>query len=181
MIRRISLFAGPGSGKSTTAAWLFAELKTRNISIELISEYVKAWAHQRRKINEYDQIYLLGKQMHYEYRALVSGVKHIVTDSPTDLSAIYAKYYNPKMLIDIHLEALNREYSRDFLSLNIFLKRNDKPYITEGRYQTHQQAKEIDGIVLDYLNRVYPDNFYCIDYQDRKSILDLVLKSINEH
>ena len=38
---RINLLAGPGAGKSTMAAWLFSELKRRNISVEHVGEYVK--------------------------------------------------------------------------------------------------------------------------------------------
>ena len=39
---RINFLGGPSSGKSTTAAWLFAQLKDRQASIELVTEYVKA-------------------------------------------------------------------------------------------------------------------------------------------
>jgi len=37
----INLFAGPGAGKSTTAAGLFAEMKRANVDVELVTEYVK--------------------------------------------------------------------------------------------------------------------------------------------
>ena len=85
---RINLLAGPGSGKSTTAAWLFSELKIRHISVELITEYVKSWATQKRQVTTFDQVYLFGKQMQYEYRFLNNGIKNVVTDSPLILSCV---------------------------------------------------------------------------------------------
>ncbi len=46
---RINLFAGPGAGKSTTATWLFSQLKIAGISIELTSEYVKVGLARKEK------------------------------------------------------------------------------------------------------------------------------------
>lgn len=60
---RINLYAGPGAGKSTTAAMQFAKLKIAGHSIELVSEYVKAWAIAKRQVVGFDQIYLMGKQL----------------------------------------------------------------------------------------------------------------------
>ena len=37
----INLFGGPGCGKSTTAADLFARMKLRGLSVELVTEYAK--------------------------------------------------------------------------------------------------------------------------------------------
>ena len=55
---RISLFGGPGSGKSTTAARLFSELKERHYSVEHVSEYVKSWTYMNRKPKGFDQVYI---------------------------------------------------------------------------------------------------------------------------
>lgn len=37
----INLFGGPGSGKSTGAAYIFSQLKMKGINCELITEYAK--------------------------------------------------------------------------------------------------------------------------------------------
>jgi len=37
----VDFFAGPGAGKSTTAADVFAKLKWRGVNAELIGEYAK--------------------------------------------------------------------------------------------------------------------------------------------
>jgi len=81
-IRRICLFGGPGCGKSTTAAYVYSQLKRLGCSVELIQEYVKAWAYEKREVTSFDQVYLLAKQIRMEDLALRNGVKFVVTDSP---------------------------------------------------------------------------------------------------
>lgn len=150
---RINLFGGPGAGKSTTAAWLFSEMKRRNYSVELVSEYVKSWAIAKRPVIGFDQIYLMGKQMNYEFRFLSNGIDHIVTDSPVLLSACYAKKYFDHLNVASHMEAIIAEYDRLNPSLNIFINRDGKEYRTEGRYQSADEASQIDLIVRDTLLR----------------------------
>lgn len=148
---RINFFGGPGSGKSTTAPWVFSMLKRDKASIELVTEYVKSWATQKRKVNEFDQIYLFGKQMQYEYRFLNAGIKNIVTDSPVLLSSVYASVYFKDINVADDLEHMADEYEKKYPSINIFLDRGDKPYNPEGRYQTYEEAKEIDKLILKVL------------------------------
>ena len=175
---RINLLAGPGSGKSTTAAWLFSELKIRHVSVELITEYVKSWATQKRQVTTFDQVYLFGKQMQYEYRFLNNGIKNVVTDSPLILSAVYADYYYPEMKLGQHLLQIMHKYESQYPSLNIYLERRDKPYNQEGRYQTYEEAKKVDELVKDAINTHLP-NVHFVDYNDRASILDLTLRYVS--
>jgi ABC-type multidrug transport system ATPase subunit len=62
----INLFGGPGSGKSTTAAYLYAGLKNQGVNAELIREYVKDWAYESRTVGVFDQLYFFGKQVRRE-------------------------------------------------------------------------------------------------------------------
>jgi hypothetical protein len=179
---RINFYAGPGAGKSTTAAWLFSELKRKQISIELVTEYVKAWATTGRKVNGFDQVYLFGKQMNYEYRFLNSGIKNIVTDSPLLLSSYYAKIYNPDINIAESLANIAREYEKNHPSFNIFLERKDKPYVQAGRYQNLEEAKQIDVMMKHNLIREFQDTnqLVFLDYTDLPAILDAVMQHINK-
>jgi nicotinamide riboside kinase len=179
---RINFLGGPGSGKSTTAAWLFSVLKQRHVSVELVTEYVKAWACQKRVVNEFDQVYLLGKQMQYEYRFLSSGIKNIITDSPVMLSPVYADAYYPDINVAAPMLQIITEYEKRHPSLNIFLRRNDKPYVQEGRYQTLEQAKEIDEKIkktLFYGESRLGWNVIHIDWDDRDRILETALANIS--
>lgn len=175
---RINLLAGPGSGKSTTSAWLFSELKLRQISVELVTEYVKSWATQKRQVTTFDQVYLFGKQMQYEYRFLNNGIKNVVTDSPLILSCVYADYYYPEMQLGQHMLEIMFKYEKQYPSLNIYLERKDKPYNQEGRYQTYEEAKKIDQLIKESVTKYLP-NVHFVEYSDRNGVLGLVLDHIN--
>ena len=45
MIRRINIYGGPGVGKSTLAASIFAFMKKRGDNVELVQEFVKQFAY----------------------------------------------------------------------------------------------------------------------------------------
>lgn len=169
---RINLFGGPGAGKSTTAAWLFAELKMAGMSVEHVGEYVKTWAYADRKVQPYDQVYILGKQMQYEYRFIVNGVKNIVTDSPVLNSYFYAPFALREPILTIA-----RQYERSHPSLNILLNRRGKQYLPQGRYQTELEARDMDLNILADLTTTQTD-FHMVDYSDRKQILALVLPAV---
>lgn len=176
---RINFFAGPGAGKSTTAAWLFSQLKILGASIELTSEYVKSWACQKREIKPFDQVYLLGKQMQYEYRFLSSGVKNVVTDSPVLLSCSYTQFYYPELNIHQPMLEIVEAYEKTYPSLNIFLNREGKPYNSEGRYQTVNEAKELDLIIRqDLINSDF--HFKEFSFYDRDSILNYINSNIDK-
>lgn len=176
---RILLYAGPSSGKSTTAARLFADLKQLHHSIELVSEYVKTWAYQKRQIHPYDQVYLFGKQQQSEYKLITAGVKNIVSDSPCFLSAVYSEVYSGNDKLAQPLYALERAYEEDHPSISIFLERGEKPYQQEGRYQSYEEAKKIDEAIITKLWK-HNKNFVPIPFQDYDKILAYVLEHIDK-
>jgi nicotinamide riboside kinase len=176
VVRRINLFGGPGIGKSTIASGMFSEFKRRDLSVELVTEFVKSWASQKREIKKYDQVYLFGKQQHYEYQWLVNGVKIVITDSPTLLSTIYARKYLCEDLADT-LRGLDDMYERDFPSVNILLERGDNEYKEDQRYQTYEEAVELDNIIKSELERtdgVEKREVLCFKYNDTDTIMDSV-------
>lgn len=176
---RISLFGGPSSGKSTTAAHQFAKAKTDGYSIELVSEYVKAWAISKREVVGYDQIYLLGKQCHYEYRFLSNGIKNIITDSPVLLAACYTReYFQNLQTVADHMEGIVLEYEKQHPALNIFLERKDKPYKTEGRYQTEEEARKLDLVIKDTLDRLEMP-YISIPYNNSEEIYNVIKQNLD--
>ena len=60
----VNLFAGPGSGKSTTCAGVFSKLKLAGVNCEMALEYAKdkVWENSLDVLD--DQIYVFGKQLH---------------------------------------------------------------------------------------------------------------------
>jgi hypothetical protein len=169
----INLHGGPGAGKSTTAAFMFYLLKDRGVNCELVREYVKKWAWDERKIGKYDQIYFLGKQIHEE-TILLGKVDFIITDSPVWLNVMYSQKYSPYIHESILYSV--RDYYDELIRdehkvVNIVLKRS-KPYNPKGRYQTENQAKELDVDCLAVLEQSKVN--YHIYETTRDSIATLV-------
>ena len=172
---RICLFGGPCSGKSTTAARLFSELKERNIPVEHVSEYLKSWAYSKREIKEFDQIFLFAQQQQNEYCFISNGVKNIVTDCPCFLSVFYAKEYVSDELGDA-IWKLCEIYDRKYPVCNIFLDRGNITYQQKGRYQDEETAKLIDTKIWDMMVSYYGKNCIKIPLNDKSLILDTVTK-----
>ena len=148
MKRRICLYAGPGSGKSTMAAWAYSALKIQGRSIELVREHVKNWVYENRPPQSFDQVFLFAAQMRAEDVVLRSGVEMLVTDSPLFLSLCYAeKYGTPGWR---HLLPLCEEFEATYPSIDILLHRRSA-YDPKGRFQDEKAALEIDAMIRERL------------------------------
>lgn len=112
----VNFFAGPGTGKSTTAAGVFSELKWRGIDCEIAAEYAKeqVWAENFGPLS--CQPYVFGKQL-YRLHRLRGNVDVVLTDSPLLLSLIYGE----KEGVEFRRFVLS-VYNR-FNNLNFFLQR----------------------------------------------------------
>lgn len=147
----VNLYGGPGTGKSTIAAHIFALLKQQGANAELITEYVKTWVWEGRQIQELDQYYLIAKQSRHE-RLMYPKVDIVVTDAPVWLSAIYEVRFEEKphicqVLIDKHAAYAEK---CGFRHVHVFLERESE-YIAVGRMQTEDEARKIDKEILDYI------------------------------
>lgn len=132
----INYYAGPGAGKSTTAAHTFALLKQRGYNAELVTEYAKdlVWDECRPVLG--DQLYLFAEQYHRIWR-LLGKVPFIVTDSPLLLSLHYGQNM-PESFKELVWDTYE---SMD--NIDVYLERV-KPYQPVGRNHDEQQAREID-------------------------------------
>jgi hypothetical protein len=143
----INLWGGPGSGKSTTAAEVFAIMKHAGMSVELITEYVKAWAWRGERIGEFDDIYLFAKQSRRE-SACYGKVDWLITDSPLGLSAVYERLYHPSntFMRDVCAAHRTRQHAAGITHVNCLVRR-----VQAGRYEDETAARRVDGIVEEYL------------------------------
>jgi adenylate kinase family enzyme len=145
MTKIINLFGGPGSGKSTTAARLFSEMKLEGYNVELVTEFAKQLTWQKRhNILENNQAYVHAKQLHY-LDSVVGQVDYIVTDSPTLLSAIYMPPRYPPSF-----EEFVQDIFFEYDNINFIINRV-KDYNPIGRNQTEAEAKVIDNAIKCYL------------------------------
>jgi len=176
----INLFAGSGAGKSTTAAALYAAMKLRGYHVELVREYIKDWAWAGRKPDRYDQVYIMGKQINAESR-LYHKVDYIITDSPFMLSPFYEDHHLPpaKVCLPSAIAFKRWAEANDVIYLNYFLVRKKK-FDMRGRYETEEQAKQIDQELTDWLHS-HNIPFEYIDVSDKqrvRTILKQIKRSI---
>jgi hypothetical protein len=140
----INLWAGPGAGKSTTAAGLFYLLKLEGKKVELVTEFAKDLVYAGRSLD--DQLYILAKQ-NQRLTRLSGVVDYAITDSPLPLSVLYAK--RPFDEEWFRKAAFGIYHTYDNVD---FVVERLKPYQTYGRVQSSvEQAKEIDEAVESLL------------------------------
>jgi len=142
----VGLWAGPGSGKSTGAAYIFARLKMLgNLEVELVTEYAKDKVFQDDLKVFQNQFYVVGKQTFRESR-LRGKVDVIVTDSPSLMGAIYSK---DKPYFKEYAHVLKCMYD-EVPHFDYFVERT-KPYSQNGRFQTEAGATMLDREILDFM------------------------------
>ncbi len=179
-IRRINLLGGPGVSKSTTAAFIFTNLKRRiasgslDIQVELVTEYVKQWAWEGRKPTGLDQWYLFASQCRAEEIVLRNDVDLVISDSPLTLNCCYAKKNNVpgwENLFD-----LAKIFESKYPSINILLQRKDRKYISRGRFENKEQAQLMDLFIEE--NVGVP--LLKIDYEDSVGIMNAIQQNCLE-
>lgn len=144
----VNLFAGPGAGKSTFCAGVFASLKWIGIDCEMATEYAKDMVWQRSFDVLENQLYVFGKQQNRIFR-LNRKVDIIVTDSPLINSIIYDAGKRPSTRAAF-VNLVLAEH-RDTDSLNFFIERR-KAYNPNGRMQTLEEAAKLDTQIRDVLD-----------------------------
>lgn len=134
----INLFGAPGTGKSTTAALVFARLKQQGELVELVTEYAKdlVWSERHTMFKKQD--YIFAKQ-HDKVARLAGKVNVAVTDSPLLTGLFYVEPEYPKTFAPFCFDVFN-----SFNNINIFLHRV-KPYVKVGR---NQEEHESDALAV---------------------------------
>lgn len=170
----INLFGGPGSGKSTQAAQLFAYLKKAGYNAELVTEYAKDMTWQESNKVLANQLYIFAKQ-HLRMWRLLNKVDIIITDSPLIQNLAYAEHMSSEFKAMVLVES-----TVDFDNINIFLNRPES-YQNHGRKQTQEQSKEIDLKTLNLLKNHKQDihaTFNISDEDTSTKMFDFALKEI---
>lgn len=142
----INLFGGPGIGKSTLAAELYASLKKKNINCELVREYVKNWAWENKEIKPVNQIFLLGQQAQAE-SILYGKVDYIITDSPILLPAVYQKLFFSGDYVKEAAEGVMNDAEKMGVTYKNYVLKRTGEFKQEGRYHSLQQSIIIDEAI----------------------------------
>ena len=155
-LKVINIFGGPGAGKSTTASGLFHEMKMNGESVELIHEYAKDLVWEKRlNVLATDQYYVTAKQNRMLWRLTDHDIEYAITDSPLMLGLFYGGEDYLNGLYPQLIRALWDQYE----NYNFFITRK-KEYVTTGRNQTEEEAKQVDIDLKDMLGR------YNVEFQN---------------
>lgn len=144
----INIYGGPGVGKSTAAAYIFAKLKMSGIHAELVTEYAKDKIWEECESALKCEYYINGMQA-YRIARVFGKVEVIVTDSPILLGAIYAGEKDAHIRTASIIE--DAKYKDRF---DVVLKR-DFTYESEGRKETEDKAITIDSKVIEILEETH--------------------------
>lgn len=165
----VNLFAGPGAGKSTGAAYVFAKLKLAGIDCEYVSEFAKDKVWENNSEVFKNQFYITGKQS-FKISRCFGKVDVIITDSPIALGAVYADTEGLKLA---SLQEFNKYENNN---LNVFIERKKK-YNPNGRNQTEDEAKEIDISVKKFLVN---NNISFVSVYGNEEGYDVLVKTVKE-
>lgn len=142
-MRVVNLWAGPGAGKSTTAAGLFHLLKVAGERCELVTEYAKDLVYERRDMT--DQLMILAQQ-NRRLRRLQDNVEWVITDSPIPLGLAYCSGEWNSPWFHHAVQSVFHLYD----NINIRIRRV-KPYQAYGRNQTEDEARKLDDRIEELL------------------------------
>lgn len=173
-IRRICLHAGPGVGKSSISSGLMSDLKKRHFDVEQTQEFIKKYAYQKIPIKHFDQLHIFSTQMNEEYMFLKS-VRYIVSDSPLLIQTAYMA--REKSIIFDECLSITHKFEAEFPSLNIMLDREGIPYKEHGRYESYEEAIEMDNRIEAMLIK-NNFNYVKIKTVDYDKILKYVLENL---
>ena len=169
----INFYAGPGAGKSTTAALTYGALKRLGVRAELVTEVAKdwTWEHPGGKWQAF-QPRVSAEQAWRLRRLLGEGVEVAVTDSPVLLGLAYCDATQQRLL----RPWVEHEYLA-YSNLDIFIQRT-KPYAAYGRTQDEEQAIMLDDIVSRLLHRL---GILHLKMEDSASLPETVAKLTLQH
>lgn len=173
-LKVINLFGGPGTGKSTGAAYIFSHLKMEGINCELVTEYAKdlVWQGSHHLLS--DQNRLFSEQYHRLDR-LKGKVEIAITDSPLLLSLICGRIHNTLKPGQTNMIT---SCVGEFDNENIFLIRVKK-YNPIGRSESEADARMVDEMTRFLLGGLFnPQSTFEGTKEGYDQILDKIKKEL---
>ena len=173
----INIIGGPGVGKTTFNALIFANLKMLGYVCEYVQEYAKklVWTKDFDTLN--NQYYVSKYQ--YDLLNEINGhVDFIITDGPLVHGLYYNKYNKDNTSNIDKAESFILASHSKFNNINIVLDRVERPYEVDGRIQTEEEAKGIDS-VLRHLLEI--NNIQYTAFPAETSQIDNMVKIIVEN
>jgi hypothetical protein len=141
---KVLLYGAPSSGKSMTAAMVFALLKLRGLTAELVRESAKDYVYRGVDMTSRSlelQLEIFTDQLHRE--KLVDGkVRYLISDSPLLLNAYYSGSDTTRQ---IAMEQLTGS------EIHFWLPKDLSRHEDQGRIHSASDARIIDMEMKNYL------------------------------
>ena len=173
----IDIYGTPGSGKSTLAAFVFSQLKIREVKCELVTEVAKDFVWDENAKALANQAYVFGSQF-YKLTRIEGSVDVAVVDSPLLLSNLY----NINDRLGSSFYKMVSEVSKSFDCLSYFLPViENKLYDDVGRIHNEETSKKLSDTILMLLGNCNVD--YKIlghDENSMMSVVDDVMNALNK-
>ena len=147
----VNLYAPPGTGKSTGAAYIFSRLKMMGVNAELITEFAKDKVWERNGTALMNQIYVFAHQ-YYKIYICEKDVDIVLVDSPLLLSCIYRQ---DREIVKPLRELINI-IEKKYVIKSYFINRT-KGYNPKGRIHSEKQSDDLREPILNLLKENHVD------------------------
>lgn len=148
----INIIGGPGSDKSLFTAAIILYLNLHHKTVELIPDFAKSLVWQK----DYEALknqYFIAQQQFRMLSLLDGQVQYLVTEGSLPQLMYYNDHYADNICDVMKTRLQIREWHKQFNNVNILIERSDKKYVQTGRFQSEEQAKEIDHGLRGLLRR----------------------------
>lgn len=150
--RVINIIGGPGCDKSLVTAAIVLHMHLRHQSVENIPDYARSLVLQQRHEmlkNQYDIA-----QRQFDMMDTLDGqVKYLVNECSLPQLLFYNENYEHNVCDVEKTRKQILAWYHQHQNINIMVRRSDKKYVHTGRFQTEEEAHEIDRAMRELMAR----------------------------
>lgn len=144
----INILGAPGTGKSTFAARLFAEMKIKNINVEMCTEFIKDKIWENHTMALSNQLYIFASQ-YFKLCCVADKVDVVISDGALITEPIYNNYEEP---MKSHLNLLVHDVEAHFNNYYYLILHSENEYKSFGRLHSEEESKEKEELLIKFLN-----------------------------